>query len=409
MIIALIVSLFLVVKIKVKQIDGLFVGNENGYALLRDDENNIHQIENLQANPLDRISVDIWTLQVGPISYEWVHSTIIKKAGEYGTFIQQMSLEEKLGQMMIIRTPDNTKQDLGFEPGGYLLFGNDVANKSEQEIKDMISELQGLSFGALILVDEEGGNVSRISKALHEKPYPSVQHLYQTGGWEAIQSNLMEKSQLLKSLGIHGNLNPVVDVCQNPEAFIYSRTLGLDAVETAKYAATAVEIQSEFGLISCLKHFPGYGDNLDTHTGISLDQRSLKEYQKRDFLPFVSGIEEGVEMIMVAHMIMEDVDAEKPASLSSSVHQLLREDLSFDGLVITDDLTMNAIDEYSSNPLVDAVLAGNDVLITTDPNVSIQPLVEAVQSGTVSLNQIDQSLIRIFEIKKRTGILEKNQ
>ena len=83
MIIALIVSLFLVVKIKEKQIDGLFVGNENGYALLRDDENNIYQIENLQANPLDRINSNIWTLQIGPISYEWIHSTIIKKAGEY--------------------------------------------------------------------------------------------------------------------------------------------------------------------------------------------------------------------------------------------------------------------------------------------------------------------------------------
>ena len=409
MIIALIVSLFLVVKIKVKRIEGLFVGNENRHALLRDDENNIHQIEHLQAELLDRIGAEIWTLQVGTMSFEWVHSNIIEEAGEYGALIHQMSLEEKLGQMMIVRTPDNTKQDLGFEPGGYLLFGNDVANKSEQGIKDMISNLQGLSFGTLILVDEEGGNVSRISKALHEEPYPSVQQLYQTGGWEAIQSNLSEKSQLLKSLGIHGNLNPVVDVCQNPEAFIYSRTLGQDAVETAKYAAMAVEIQSEFGLLSCLKHFPGYGGNLDTHATMSVDNRSLTEYQKRDFLPFSSGIEAGAELVMIAHIVMEDVDALKPASLSSSVHRLLREDLGFDGVVITDDLTMDAIDEYSCNPLVDAVLAGNDLLITTDPNVSIQTLVEAVQSGIVHLNQIDQSLIRIFEIKKRAGILEKIQ
>lgn len=128
----------------------------------------------------------------------------------------------------------------------------------------------------------------------------------------------------------------------NPADFMYDRTFGQDAAATADYVAQVVSQMAEDGMGSVLKHFPGYGNNVDTHTGIAVDQRPLESFTSSDFLPFQAGMESGggKTAVLVSHNIMTAVDGDLPASLSPKVHGLLRTDLGFDGVVMTDDLAM---------------------------------------------------------------------
>ena len=313
-----------------------------------------------------------------------------------------MTLEEKIGQMMIVRAPSHLSKPLDFTAGGYILFGDDFQGKNEQEIIDMTAQLK--ENGAVLMVDEEGGKVARVSKALFGEGSPSVQRLYQSKGWQAVQENLVEKSQLLHRLGIDVNLNPVADVCEDEHAFIFERSFGQNADLTSEYVSMAVQIQNQEGIISCLKHFPGYGNNQDTHTGFSVDDRSIEEYLKNDFLPFSSGIKEGAQFVMTSHIIMSAIDAQRPVSLSKKAIDLLREELNYTGIIITDDLTMDAIDSLQIDPLVEAVLAGNDCLLTTDPDVSIDSLVHAAEKGGISMNQIDESVLKVLSLKQELNL-----
>ena len=160
-------------------------------------------------------------------------------------------------------------------------------------------------------------------------------------------------------------------------------------------------------LSGVLKHFPGYGNNEDTHTGIARDKRPMSQFTETDFLPFSAGIEAGVPCVLVSHIIVECMDAEQPASLSAKVHQILRENLGFTGVIMTDDLSMEAITEYTGgeNPAVAAFLAGNDMLMCSDLEQSYQALLEAVQQGEVTEERLNESVARILAWKYSKGIL----
>ena len=161
------------------------------------------------------------------------------------------------------------------------------------------------------------------------------------------------------------------------------------------------------GIGSVLKHFPGYGSNVNTHTGIAIDERSLESFRQNDFLPFESGIEAGAPVILVSHNIINAVDSSRPASLSPAVHDILREELGFSGLIITDDLYMDAIRQYTQGQeaAVMAVIAGNDLLCCTDYETQYPAVVQAVRNGRISESRIDQSVARILLTKKMMGIM----
>ena len=160
---------------------------------------------------------------------------------------------------------------------------------------------------------------------------------------------------------------------------------------------------------SVLKHFPGYGSNADTHTGIAVDQRSLESFRTSDFLPFSAGMDagDGKTAVLVSHNIMTAVDDTLPASLSPAVHQLLREELDFDGVVMTDDLAMDAVAAYSESGAVAvmALQAGNDLVLTTDYRTQIPKVLEAVETGTLSMDTINAACRRVLTWKQTLGLL----
>lgn len=326
--------------------------------------------------------------------------------------MKRLSLDEKIGQLLLVRYPDNGLNEMKkYHLGGYVFFAKDFANKSENEVKQMISELQSNSdIPLLTAVDEEGGKVVRISSNpnLVSSPYPSSQSLYQSGGFEAIRDNTIDKSRVLKNLGLNVNLAPVVDVSTDPNAYMYDRTIGLDTAKTSQYAKTVIEASHGTSVSYTLKHFPGYGNNADTHQNSTSDTRTLENLRENDFPPFEAGIKARAEAVLVSHNTLTNIDSKNPASLSPTIHNLLRNDLGFTGIVITDDIAMGATANID-HATVKAIQAGNDLIITTDYKESITDIKEALNNGDLSEEMIDKLALRVLSWKYYKGLLFDNE
>lgn len=326
-------------------------------------------------------------------------------------YIETMSLEEKVGQMFLIRCPEGKPVNgvRKFQPGGMIFFARDFKDRSPGQVQTDIASYQEASRVPLLTaVDEEGGDVNRISwyPQYRSSPFAGPQKLYKEGGFARIESDTVEKCQLLTSLGINVNMAPVCDISENPSAYIYKRTFGQDAVATSRYVRQVVRTMNQQNVGSVLKHFPGYGGNSDTHQGFSVDRRSYSQFLASDLRPFQAGIQAGAGAVLVSHNIVECMDDEKPASLSREVHRVLREELGFDGVIMTDDLVMEAItDAYgAAEAAVLAVKAGNDMLCCTDYKVQIPAVIAAAEDGKISEDQINESVLRVLLWKHALGL-----
>lgn len=340
-----------------------------------------------------------------------------------------MTLEEKTGQLFFVRVPaENALEDVTtYHLGGYLLFGRDTQDKTANELIQTIASWQAQAVDydtgipMLIGVDEEGGSVVRVSSnpRLRSKKFSSPRKLWEEG-LDALIRETREKAILLRTLGFNVNLAPVADVSTDPSDFIYGRTTGKGAEEAADYVARVTETQSYNHLGSVLKHFPGYGNNKDTHTGVAVDERPMETFLEQDFLPFQAGIavEETVwsseelrrlrPAVLVSHNIVNCMDPELPASLSPEVHRILREDLGFEGVVMTDDLAMDAVKAYAAdgNVAVLSLRAGNDLVVTTDYRTQIPRVIQAVKDGALDEETIDAACLRVLRWKLELGLLE---
>ena len=327
----------------------------------------------------------------------------------------RMTLAEKVGQLFFVRCPaENAAEDVSaYHLGGYILFGRDTRDKTANELIQAIQSYQdNASIPLLIGVDEEGGSVVRVSSNpyLRSSKFQSPQKLFASGGMERVAADAREKDVLLRALGFNVNLAPVADVSTNSSDFIYPRAFGQDADATADYVSAVTAQMAADGMGSVLKHFPGYGNNEDTHTGIAVDDRPYEDFVNSDFLPFSAGFESGRAMtaVLVSHNIVECMDGELPASLSPNVHRILREELGFDGVVMTDDLAMEAVSAYAGNGAVAvmALEAGNDLVLTTDYRTQIPKVIGAVENGDLDESVIDTACRRVLRWKQALGLLE---
>ena len=326
-----------------------------------------------------------------------------------------MTLEEKVGQLFFVRCPaESAAEDVQtYHLGGYILFGRDTKDKTANALIQAIQSYQDkASIPLLIGVDEEGGTVVRVSSnpCLRSSKFQSPQKLFASGGMERITADAREKDVLLEALGFNVNLAPVADVSTNSSDFIYPRAFGQDAAATADYVSAVTAQMAADGMGSVLKHFPDYGDNADTHTGIAVDERPYEDFVNSDFLPFSAGFQSGGAMtaVLVSHNIVECMDGELPASLSPNVHRILREELGFDGVVMTDNLAMEAVSAYAGDGAVAvmALEAGNDLVLTTDYRTQIPKVIGAVENGTLSEEAIDTACRRVLRWKQALGLLK---
>ena len=326
--------------------------------------------------------------------------------------ISDMSLEQRVGQLFLARCNAETAiQDIQqYHLGGLVLFGEDFENQSMESMRQTIAAYQAAAEKPLLIaVDEEGGDVTRISRfsAFRERRFSSLRKRYDAGGLDAVLAEEDEKCRLLSDLGINVNLGPVCDITTDPAAFMYTRSLGQDAQTTAEVTAAIVNLMKDYRVGSVLKHFPGYGNNADTHTGIAVDSRPLSDFESQDFLPFSAGIQAGCGGILVGHILVEALDPEPPASLSPAVHRYLREELGFSGVIMTDDLVMQAItDQFGAGEAaVMAVLSGNDLLCSTEYAVQYEAVLQAVLDGRIDIDVLNSAVRNVLEWKISLGLL----
>ena len=332
--------------------------------------------------------------------------------------IAGMTLEEKVGQLFFVRCPETgAAEDVkSYHIGGLLLFGRDYkdADGNWLSADDFTAKLASYQAAAdlplFIGSDEEGGTVTRASRNpnLFSSPLKSPQELYAAAGMDGLLEETLRYNERLKALGINVNFAPVCDVSTDENDFIHARSFGKDAQATADYVSRVVPEYEAAGVACVLKHFPGYGNNVDTHTGIAVDERTYESFETADFLPFSAGIAAGAPFVLVSHNIVNCMDDTLPASLSPKVHEILRGTLGFDGLIVTDDLAMDAVRSYAQDGSVAvlALQAGNDMIVTTDYQTQIPQVIAAVQAGEIDEREIDAHVYRVLYEKQALGLID---
>ena len=326
--------------------------------------------------------------------------------------MKTMTLEEKVGQLFMARVPEqNQIMDIqNYHLGGYLLFDRDMAGKGQADVKQTIASYQEASKTPMFIgSDEEGGTVSRLSRNQIVSPaFESPQALYLKDGWDGVTKEIDRKAQVFGELGIQLGMFPDADVSTDPQSFIYDRTIGMDAKGTSHYVKLSVEEMKKQKLGSILKHFPGYGNNRDSHVEIVTDNRSMEDLRKNDFLPFEAGIKAWADSIMVSHNIVQAIDGNRPASISKPVHDVIRNELGFKGVIMTDDMDMAGLADFISQEEagLQALQAGNDMILSSSYSTQIPYILEAIKKGEYSEQQLDQSVERLLTWKVELGLIK---
>ena len=332
-----------------------------------------------------------------------------------------MTLREKLCQLMIVRPEvltgespvtaagETTRLALETYPVGGLIYSVDNLVTQEQT-REMITNTQSYSkLPLFISADEEGGNVGRLMYKLGTTWVNSM-YSYKDEGADTAYSNAKTIGTDMVSCLFNTDFAPVADVWTNPDnTVIGDRAYSDDFEQAAELVASAVRGFTDSGVICCLKHFPGHGDtSTDTHEGAAVVSKSLDELRAGEFLPFVSGIEAGADMVMIGHITVTLVDPE-PATISKAIiTDVLRGELGWDGVVISDSLDMGALAGYDNGEVcVKFLEAGGDILLgIPDIETALTALEAAVTDGRLTESHIDESVQRVLELKISHGIIE---
>ena len=331
--------------------------------------------------------------------------------------LQSMTPEQKAWQMMYVFPQDVSGQFLCTDPevwadsvnlrpaGGIVVSYENM--DSARQVKDMLACIKSAAALTPFLgVDEEGGVVERLAYAIPEALSLKPMFTYRELGEDGARSNAKAIAEDIASFGFNQDFAPVADVWTNPEnTVIGKRAYSDEPEECARLVSAAVEGFAQGGVISTLKHFPGHGDTAeDSHYSTAVSHRTLDELASCELLPFIAGMDSGAGMIMTGHISLPELDSQRPATLSPAiVDGLLRGDLGWDGVVITDSFAMAAISgEYGvCEAAVMAVEAGCDMILGADrPEEVVAALLEKIAP-----ERIDQSVLRILTLKINAGII----
>lgn len=336
-----------------------------------------------------------------------------------------MNLVRKIGQMLVYgwggHQPDESRAINAharalideFHVGGVILMGRNVQGCTPQRVRALVEEFQAMSMATdmpplLIAVDQEGGRVSRFGPP-YFKQYPAAKALGEAGDEAAVRRNSRAIGNEMCSVGVNWILSPVVDVSNNPENnVIGDRSFGPEPDLVARMGVAAVYgLQNEAGLLACAKHFPGHGDTaIDSHLALPVIRHSRSRLDEVELAPFRAAIAAGVGSIMTSHIMFPQIDPELPATLSPAILTgLLRSELGYDGLVITDCLEMKGLAGWgSAEAAVKAAIAGADMLLACNTYKTqreiTDALVDAVTSGRLSEERIDEANRRIAAAKQ---------
>lgn len=340
-------------------------------------------------------------------------------------YLEQMTAEEKAAQLFII-LPEALMKDVGtvtaageatqkaitqIPVGGFIYLNDNL--ESRDQVKAMLENVQTYSrerinLPMFLCVDEEGGAVARIAETgkFDVAQFNDMSVIGARGNEDEAYEAGRTIRTYLSDMGFNVDFAPVADVLTNPEnQVVKKRSFGSDPALVASMASAAARGLEEQGICAVYKHFPGHGGTADdTHEGYAYVDKSLEELKKQELVPFQAAIDDGAKVIMVGHISLPNVTGDDtPASMSSEIITgLLREQMQYDGIVVTDAMNMGAVTEqYSSaEAAVQTILAGSDlVLMPEDFDGAYQGVLRAIEDGTISKERLDESLRRILKIK----------
>ncbi|HSB46078.1 MAG TPA: beta-N-acetylhexosaminidase [Nitrospira sp.] len=326
----------------------------------------------------------------------------------------ELTSREKIGQLFMIGfmgtsvTPELVSFIKEYKPGGVILFSRNL--ESVRQIVELTNDLQRCSPRSplLISIDQEGGRVSRLPRGF--TIFPPCELLGRCNSSELAYAAAATIAKELKAVGVNMNMAPVLDVNSNPDnPVIGDRAFGSTPDVVSEMALVTAAALQDNKVVACGKHFPGHGDtNADSHKELPVVEASRDRLEVIELPPFRRAVTAGIATMMTAHVLYKALDDQLPATLSPTViTNLLREDLQYDGVVLTDDLEMHAIvDHYGvGDAAVRAILAGCDVLLICkerEREVSaFEAIEQAVASGTISMERLNQSVARIQRVKQR--------
>lgn len=407
-------------NIIINRITAQIISVSKDTVIIRDDKNSEYKLDKSLLNDSKNLIFgnDITISYTGDIKseYEIINSKVtenkiinadisLDKRKELSNIVQAMTIEDKAGQLLLVLDSKNLLTDQTMS--GCVLLEDDFANKSRNEVIENIERYQSnAKYPMIIAVDEEGGSVVRVSKYLRDNRFRLPQDVYKSGGMDSIISDATEKSEYLKEFGINVNLAPVADVATSEDDYIYRRSFGVDADATSNYVRNVVMAMSDIKMGSVLKHFPGYG-SAPGSGGTYHDSRDFNSFKDNDLLPFKAGIEAGANSILVTNNIIDSVDNQNPATLSKDIHDLLREDLKYNGVIMTDDVTDLNNNEFGNDSeiVIKAIKAGNDLIMTSRPQIYFESLITAINNDELCLNELDLSVLRVIAWKDSLDIL----
>ncbi|MFD2043327.1 beta-N-acetylhexosaminidase [Ornithinibacillus salinisoli] len=330
--------------------------------------------------------------------------------------IEGMSLEEKIGQMIIAGLPGTeiakeTKSLINdYKLGGLIFYADNLVtvNQTKNLVNDIVEVNSANDIPLFLSVDQEGGRITRLPGGISDLPTNEEIGNINDPTLSYKIGSLLGKQ--VKEFGMNLNFAPVLDVNSNPNnPVINNRSYGDNASVVSELGIQTMKgIQSE-QVVPVIKHFPGHGDtSVDSHLELPIVDKSMEELQNLELIPFKNAIDNGAEIIMTAHILLPEVDPVYPATLSKEIlTDLLRDQLSFDGLIITDDMTMDAIESNYEveEAAIQSIRAGSDIVLIAhgyDPVVNtMQAIKQAVQEGVISEERINESVRRILEVKQQ--------
>lgn len=336
-------------------------------------------------------------------------------------YIDQMTTEEKVAGLFFV-TPESMMENVTqavvagsktqealdhYAVGGLIYFGSNI--QSGEQISEMLAGTQEMSKYPLFFgVDEEGGNVARVASAVNEVDnVGSPRELGAAGDGGQVYLAYSEIAQYLARYGFNVDFAPVADIYDGENSMFAERSFGTDAETVAMLASQAVMGLQDNGISACVKHFPGHGStDADSHDGRATNDITEEALMETEVVPFQMALESNPDFIMVSHISLPGITYDyTPASMSSDiVSRILRMGLGYEGIIITDAMDMGAVTTYytSAQAAVDAINAGCDMILKPDNfKEAYQGVLDAVNNGEISIERIEESLMRIYRVKCR--------
>ena len=360
-------------------------------------------------------------LDTDPMTDNGIFAQYYDRAAAY---VSGMTKEQMVGQM-IINVASSASQAAGdassYHIGGVYFTGDCFDGLTKDEIRSVVTNVRtASSVSPILAVREEGSSRtdrnSVTTHALVEESFDSPRNTYESGGLDAVKLMEDQKAAFLQDLGFNLNLAPVVDLATENHHIMYSRSLCGDAQVTSEYAEYVVKNNQAKGVSVALKHFPGYGTindpvDLSDPTFIAVDERDADTLRNSDYQPFKAGASAGARFIMISNVVVQNIDPNHTAALSPALHNELRKNVGFTGLIITDvlDNTDRSIyNQYADgrDPFVAAVIAGNDLILAKDAGAAYNAILAAVNDGvTIPMDYLKQACTRIIAYKYAAGLM----